>query len=112
VTDTNGDVVLVQDEGAEVSSVEIRRLWEMRHDEELVTARTELPQRASNPHLLDRLASWGEQLRQAPAENAQHGIQMIRRDAVEELAGQAQLLAGPRGRSISICKLPESQAGS
>ena len=86
ITETSGDVVLVQDEGTEIRGAEIRRLWEMRHDRQLVMARAELPRRALNPHLLDRLANWGEQLREARCITPEGGIQMIRREALADLA--------------------------
>ena len=101
--------LLVQDEGAAVSSVEIRRLWDLRHDQELVIARAEMPCRASNPHLLHRLANWGEQLRSTRAAAAPGGIQMIRREAVEELAFQDTAHGGPRGRGVRLCKAPGPQ---
>ena len=86
VTQTTGNVVFVQDEGTEIRSAEIRQLWNMRHDRELVMARVEMPPRKSlNPHLLERLANWGEQLRETQAATPPGGIQMIRREAVEDL---------------------------
>lgn len=106
VAETTGDVVLIQDEGAEVSSAEIRRLWELRHDQELLVARAEMPRRTLSPHLLDRLANWGEQLRSDPAAAAPGGIQMIRREAVAELAYEDAAHPALRGRGVSICRVP------
>lgn len=86
MTQTTGHVVFVQDEGSEIRSAEIRQLWDMRHDRQLVMARAEMPPRKTlNPHLLERLAHWGEQLRETQADTPQGGIQMIRREAVEDL---------------------------
>jgi glycosyltransferase involved in cell wall biosynthesis len=82
---TSGDVVFVQDEQSEISASEIRQLWEMRHDHQLVTARVELPRRPRSPHLLDRVTGWGDQPDEAPEATCRGGIQMIRREAVEEL---------------------------
>lgn len=84
LTQSTGDVVFVQEEGSEVCCSEIQKLWEMRHDRHLVMARAEKPRRIPSPHLLDRLAGWGEQLRGGQAA-APGGIQMIRRQAVAEL---------------------------
>lgn len=84
LTQATGDVVFVQEEGSEVCCSEIQKLWRMRHDRQLVMARAENPRKIPSPHLLDRVAGWGEQLRQGePASSG--GIQMIRRDAVDEL---------------------------
>ena len=46
VTRTAGEVVFVQDEGTKIRAAEIQRLWEMRHDQQLVTARAEMPRKA------------------------------------------------------------------
>lgn len=81
---TSGDVVFVQDEGGEIRAAEIRQLWQMRNDRDLVMARAATPRRALSPHLLERLHHWGEQLRHAEAES-RGGVQMIRREAVEQL---------------------------
>lgn len=80
-----GDVVFVQEPGAVVSAAEIRRLWELRHDTQLIMARAEPARAPLHPHLRERLAVWGERLRHAPAAHGYGGIQMIRREAVEQL---------------------------
>ncbi|MFO7905844.1 MAG: glycosyltransferase family 2 protein [Planctomycetota bacterium] len=84
LTQSTGDVVFVQEEGSGVCCSEIQKLWEMRHDRRLVMARAEKPRKIPSPHLLDRVAGWGEQLRNGQA-TAPGGIQMIRREAVAEL---------------------------
>jgi glycosyltransferase involved in cell wall biosynthesis len=86
MTRTMGDVVFVHDEATPISATELRNLWSMRHDRELVMARAELPRRFLSPRVLDRLSAWGDQMRHAPATHGFGGVQMIRREAVEELA--------------------------
>ncbi len=104
VTRTTGDVVFVQEEGTEIHSAEIRRLWEMRHDKQLVMARAEMPRKTLSPHLLEQLANWGEQLRDAQT-GAQHGgIQMIRREAMEDIDR-----SDPQTRNVRVCQVSESQ---
>ena len=85
MTLTSGDIIFVQEEGTRIRSAEIRQLWEMRHDRQLVMARAEMPRKTLNPHLVQRLESWGEQLRDTQQATQQGGIQMIRREAVEDL---------------------------
>jgi cellulose synthase/poly-beta-1,6-N-acetylglucosamine synthase-like glycosyltransferase len=100
VTKTTGEIVLVQEEGTEIRPKEIRRLWDLRHDQELVMARTEVPRRTVSAHLLDRLAHWGDQLRATPPVAPPGGIQMIRREAVEELERLK-----PGQREAVICQM-------
>jgi len=81
-----GDIVFVQDEQADISSNDLRRLWELRQNQQLVMART--PSRVQNlsNELLDKLSTWGEALKQqANQTNQVAGIHMIRRGAIEEL---------------------------
>ena len=82
---TNGDIVFVQEEGTRIRTAQIRRLWEMRHDRQLVMARAETPHKSVDPQLVQRLESWGQQLRDAQPTTQPGGIQMFRREAVEDL---------------------------
>jgi glycosyltransferase involved in cell wall biosynthesis len=82
---TTGDIVFVQEDATGISASEIRRLWDMRHDQQLIMARAEKPRPPLNPHLLDRLTAWGERLRHAREASGYGGIQMIRRQAVEQM---------------------------
>jgi glycosyltransferase involved in cell wall biosynthesis len=86
MTRTTGDVVFVHDEATPISATELRQLWSMRNDSELVTARAEMPRRFSTRHVLDRVSAWGGQRHWASAAHGPGGVQMIRREAVEELA--------------------------
>ncbi|MHB0960724.1 MAG: glycosyltransferase family 2 protein [Pirellulaceae bacterium] len=81
-----GDVVFVHEETTPIRATELRRLWEMRHDQELVTARTEAPCPPRTPHGLDRLTVWGDPVLHPSNAHRFAGVQMLRREAVEELA--------------------------
>jgi glycosyltransferase involved in cell wall biosynthesis len=94
-----GDVIFVQEEGTEIRSTELQRLWAMRHDHELVMARAEMPRERPSPHLLQHVAGWDEQLRNAP-NNPRGGIQMIRRAAITELER-----SGPAMHKLRLCNI-------
>lgn len=80
-----GDVIFVKDDPAPLRVSDIRQLWAMRKDPELVMARSE-PQdpRPLDPLLINRLVSWGAALEQNASPEG-GGLQMIRRQAVEQL---------------------------
>lgn len=85
-----GEIVFVQDEDAAISSNDLRRLWEMRQDQQLIMARTPAKPLNLKPELLDRLTAWGEALKQHANETNQAGaIHMIRRGAIAELKTEA-----------------------
>jgi cellulose synthase/poly-beta-1,6-N-acetylglucosamine synthase-like glycosyltransferase len=86
MTRTTGDVVFVHDESTPISASELRNLWSLRNDRELVMARAEMPCPFPSPHVLDRLSAWGDQMHNAPAALGFGGMQMIRREAAAELA--------------------------
>ncbi len=88
---TRGDVVFVQDEQAHVRVSDLQRLWNMRHDDQLVMARLDGPDRPLSSQLLNRLGAWGSQLRDSAERGGPNGIQMIRRDALAQLDGQPDL---------------------
>ncbi|MHB8971126.1 MAG: glycosyltransferase family 2 protein [Pirellulaceae bacterium] len=83
---TVGDVVFVHDEATPISAAELRHLWELRDDSELVMARAETPRRSLSPHVLDRRNVWGDPLRHTSDAHSFGGVQMIRRIAAKELA--------------------------
>jgi len=93
---SHGEVVFVQEENSTASAAEMRRLWRMRNDRQLIIARAECAQRPLSPHLMDRLTAWGNQLQQAAADEEGTGIQMIRREAVQQLDGPKNRSAGVR----------------
>jgi glycosyltransferase involved in cell wall biosynthesis len=91
IEQARGEIVFVQDEHAAISSNDLRRLWELRQDQQLVMARTPSKPLNINPDLLDRLTAWGEALKQHANEtNQAAAIHMIRRGAIEELRGSSQ----------------------
>ena len=102
-----GDIVFVQEEQAEVSTADIRRLWEMRHDEKLVLARAQSDATASKAPsasgLMDRLTRWAAAVQQS-AQRTATGIQMIRRQAIEDLRRSP----APE-EELTITELPHTQ---
>lgn len=97
-----GDIVFVQEEQTEISTADIRRLWEMRHDEKLIMARAQSEARPASG-LMDRLTRWAAALQQSAGRNSM-GIQMIRRQAIEELRRSP----APE-EELSITELPHTQ---
>ena len=81
---TSGELIFVHDPQTPLRVGELQRLWEMRHDKQLVMARAQ-PQQSSQDRLLKRLAMWTQAL-QRSTERAGGGMQMIRRQAVDQLA--------------------------
>ena len=90
MTKTRGDVVFVQEDQAQIRIGDLKRLWAMRNDDQLVMARVDAPNRQLSPQMLNRLGDWGNQLRES-ATCGQSGLQMIRRDALAELDGHTDL---------------------
>lgn len=79
-----GDIVIALDAGAPISARDLRRMWELRDQTEIVIARP--PSRAPAPRagLLDRLVGWGRALAQSPScADETIGMQMIRRQAFQ-----------------------------
>lgn len=76
---TRGDVVFAQDLGEPTRSNELKQLWRLRHDRDLVAARARPKVRADEAQRPDRPRDglFGE--RPAPV-----GLRMIRRDGVEQ----------------------------
>jgi glycosyltransferase involved in cell wall biosynthesis len=87
LVNSQGETVLVQEDFAFVSPTNLRRLWALRHDEDVVMARTERQRGVFDPAMLDRLNTWGKALRNLARRASPGGIQMIRRDAAQFLAG-------------------------
>jgi glycosyltransferase involved in cell wall biosynthesis len=86
LAEAEGDIILVMDNRQGLRVGDLRRLWELRNDEELVSARAAAPP-VIEPKRLTRLSSWGAAARRLAAEqDRQGGMQMIRRRALAELA--------------------------
>ena len=105
IEQARGEIVFVQDENSAISSNDLRRLWEMRRDQQLVMARTPAKPLNLQPELLDRLTAWGEALRQHAGDAQQSGgIHMIRRGAVAEMD------SGLDESSVAISQIPMAPA--
>ena len=80
-----GQTVFVQEDPLAPSHTDLRRLWSLRRDPNVVMARAARQPGVIQPELLDRLTTWGQSLRQQAGSAAASSIQMIRRDAVSGL---------------------------
>jgi glycosyltransferase involved in cell wall biosynthesis len=80
---TSGRIVFVQEDPTAINMTELRRLWSMRENEEVVVAQAEGRPTAFDDRLLERLARWGRAL-QLEAARAK-GMHMLRRDAAMQL---------------------------
>jgi glycosyltransferase involved in cell wall biosynthesis len=81
-----GETVFVQEDPLAPSHTDLRRLWSLRRDPDVVMARAARQPGVIQPELLERLTTWGQTLRQQSGSAAASSIQMIRRDAVHGLA--------------------------
>jgi glycosyltransferase involved in cell wall biosynthesis len=81
-----GRTVFVQEDPLAPSHTDLRRLWALRNDPDVVMARAARQPGVIQPELLDRLTTWGQSLRKHAGSAAASSIQMIRRDALHDLA--------------------------
>ena len=81
-----GQTVFVQEDPLVPSHTDLRRLWSLRRDPDLVMARAARQPGVIQPELLERLTTWGQSLRQRSGSAAASSIQMIRRDAMHGMA--------------------------
>jgi len=81
-----GKTLFVQEAAIAPSHTDLRRLWSLRHDADVVMARAARQPGVFQPELLDRLSTWGESLRKLAGGAAASSIQMIRRDALAAVA--------------------------
>ena len=82
---TSGEIVFINDPGTQLKEAELLRLWRLKDDPELVMARAKVQAGHLDQHLMSRLMTWGEALKQ-PNSPPNGSIQMLRRSAVETLA--------------------------
>lgn len=83
---TRGEFILVQDERQTISPRDVRKLWQMRHDDDLVVARTEPQTKPIDAGLLSRLMNWGRGVQEVAGDRPlASAAQLIRRSAVREL---------------------------
>jgi hypothetical protein len=110
-----GKTLFVQEAATPPSHTDLRRLWSLRHDSDVVMARAARQPGVFQPELLDKLTTWGESLRKLAGGAAASSIQMIRRDAANEVA--ASLPPAPRpteppapGTSIAATTIARADA--
>jgi glycosyltransferase involved in cell wall biosynthesis len=84
-----GETVIVQEDAAPLSPKSLRRLWSLRHDTEVVMARTQQRESVFEPDLLQRLSAWGQELRELANRNAAGGVQIIRREGAKAVSANA-----------------------
>jgi len=108
-----GDIVFVQEDQADISISDIRRLWEMRNDEKLIMARAQSEPKPATG-LMERLTRWAAALQESAQRQQTAGIQMIRRQGVEELRRSAtpeEMLAITQLPHTQIARSDSSHAG-
>jgi Glycosyltransferases involved in cell wall biogenesis len=81
----HGRTIFVQEDASALSAADLRELWSLRQDEELVMARAVPRKGVFDAQLLDRLDQWGRTLKAASQSPRGSSIHMIRRAAVERL---------------------------
>jgi cellulose synthase/poly-beta-1,6-N-acetylglucosamine synthase-like glycosyltransferase len=116
-----GATVFVQEDAASLSAAQLRELWSLRNDDEVVMARSAARPGVFDPQLLERLCQWGRTL-QSAAQAKSGGIHMICRAAVEKLLADGDtgdepmvthLAAGSAARTdASHSALPPPRSGS
>jgi glycosyltransferase involved in cell wall biosynthesis len=84
LTSATGRTVLVCEDAA-LSPTGLRRLWSLRHDRDLIMARSQRQPGLLDPDLIERLTTWGQSLRNLAKRARSGGIQMIRRDGVQSM---------------------------
>ena len=81
-----GQTLFIHDSCGRFSPTDLRRLWSLRHDRQLVMARAQQPGLLDSA-LVERLYTWGQTLRNLQRHKLAGGLQMIRRDAAQSIAG-------------------------
>lgn len=99
----SGRIVFVQEDPASISMTDLRRLWSMRENEEVVVANAEGRLSAFDDRLLERLARWGRALQREAARAK--GIHMLRRDAAMQLLADDSAESDPSTTSPSAEQL-------
>jgi len=81
----SGQTLLVQEDMAPLSVNDLHRLWSLRHERDIVIARSQQTPSTFSPQLIDRLSSWGQSLRNSRKRSSPGGMQLIRRDGAQSL---------------------------
>ena len=79
--------VFVQEDDGQISPNDIRRLWALRHDDDLALARSQRQPGLFDPDLVERLSIVGPIAPHFARRTSPGGIQMIRRDGRNRCAG-------------------------
>lgn len=93
-----GQTLLIHDASGRISPTDLRRMWSLRHDRQVVMARAQQPG-TLDPALVERLCTWGQTLRSLARGKLTGGLQMIRRDAAENHFAQPASAGSRPGRS-------------
>lgn len=80
-----GQTVFVQESAAWLSPADIKRLWTLRNEKQVVMARGGARRGVFDERLRERLSACGQQLKERTQQDAAGGIHMIRRNAAREL---------------------------
>jgi glycosyltransferase involved in cell wall biosynthesis len=115
----HGEFIFTTGQEARVAVEELRRLWALRGDRRLLVARSRTTARRIDPGLINRLANWAHRVapQLEPATAAVEnwgGLQMLRREAVEQLRpilSSKQLQASDQPE-IEIAHLSHQQLAS
>ena len=91
-----GQTVFVQDEAAPAAASDLLRLWSLRKDEGVVMARAPERPGVFDAGLLTRLSAWGQTLQSLASGRSAGGIQMIRREAVEQPTADGRITLAER----------------
>lgn len=104
-----GEFVFTAAPGARIEPNDLRRLWALRVDPKLLIARSRTTARRIDAGLINRLTHWAQRVTAAHepvvASESFGGLQMIRRDAIDQLkplAGQAAAATGLPGSASNI----------
>lgn len=118
-----GDLVFTAAPGARIEPNELRRLWALRLDPNLLVARSRTTARRIDAGLITRLTHWAQRVtanhEPAVATESFGSLQMIRRDAIDQLrplAGRAPAAASAAAASsasnIEISHISHQQLAS
>jgi glycosyltransferase involved in cell wall biosynthesis len=82
---TTGEIVFVGDGECDLDPDGLRKLWQLRHDEDLVLARQTDDVAPPQSTWIEKLLTWKAQAESKAMHRPSAGVQMIRRQALQEL---------------------------
>jgi len=80
---TDGEIVLVGDAQYGLPTADLHKLWQLRHDQEMVVARKPMARQEPQRNLLDRLMKWTPSSR--PASGPTPAVHVLRRGMLQSL---------------------------